>query len=93
VHISTDKQYGGHVITVAPTGLSKWAGVVAYCSRAGLDPERVLAIGDGPNDRELLTRAAVAVIPEDADETLRGAGHHVVGSARTGGWAEILDLI
>ena len=91
--MSNNSPAAATLITVAPTGLSKWAGVVAYCSRAGLDPERVLAIGDGPNDRELLTRAAVAVIPEDADETLRGAGHHVVGSARTGGWAEILDLI
>lgn len=85
--------YGGHTLTVAPNGLSKWNGVVAYCTQRGLDPERVLAIGDGPNDRELLTNAAVSVAPDDADPETLAVADYTVASPREGGWAEILEYV
>jgi hydroxymethylpyrimidine pyrophosphatase-like HAD family hydrolase len=92
-HVSPDRQYGGHTVTVAPTGLSKWDGVEAYCDRIGIDPRTVLAIGDGPNDVELLERAAIAVVPEDAHADARATADHVVGRAADGGWADLLDLL
>jgi HAD superfamily hydrolase (TIGR01484 family) len=91
-HLSPDF-YGGHTLTVAPIGLSKWIGVVAYCTERGLDHQRVLAIGDGPNDRELLTHAAVAVTPDDAHPDALAVADRVVSSPRVGGWAEILEFI
>ena len=92
VHIASD-QYDGHSCTVTPRGLSKWVGVVAYCERHGIDPSKVLAIGDGPNDVELLDRAAVAVVPEDGHPLALEHADHVVASPRVGGWAEVLDLV
>ena len=92
-HVAGPDQYGGHSCTATPAGLSKWVGVVAFCSRAGLDPTRVLAIGDGPNDRELLAGAAIAVAPADGQPDVVRDADHVVGSPRVGGWAEILDLV
>jgi hydroxymethylpyrimidine pyrophosphatase-like HAD family hydrolase len=91
-HVSPDF-YDGHGVTVAPRGLSKWIGVGAYCREAGLDPGRVLAIGDGPNDLELLGAAAVAVVPDEAHPEARALADHVVASPRAGGWAELLDLV
>jgi HAD superfamily hydrolase (TIGR01484 family) len=92
-HVAGPDQYGGHSCTATPAGLSKWVGVVAFCTRAGLDPTRVLAIGDGPNDRELLAGAAIAVAPADGHPDAVGNADHLVGSPRVGGWAEILDLV
>jgi hypothetical protein len=92
VHIAPD-QWGGHSCTVGPLGLSKWDGVVAYCEHAGLDPSHILAIGDGPNDVELLERAAVAVAPEDGHAPALDLADHVVASPRAGGWAQLLDLV
>jgi hypothetical protein len=92
-HVSPDRQYGGHTVTVAPTGLSKWDGVEAYCSISGIESGTVLAIGDGPNDVELLERAAVAVVPDDAHDAARAIADHVVGRAVDGGWADVLDLL
>jgi HAD superfamily hydrolase (TIGR01484 family) len=92
-HVAGPDQYGGHACTATPAGLSKWIGVLAYCTRAGIDPTRVLAIGDGPNDRELLAGAAIAVAPADGHPDVVRDAHHVVGSSRAGGWAEILDLV
>jgi hydroxymethylpyrimidine pyrophosphatase-like HAD family hydrolase len=91
-HVQPD-HLGTNSFTVTPRGLSKWVGVKAYCAHAGIDPERVLAIGDGSNDVELLANAAIAVAPADAHTDAIRAADHVVAPARAGGWAEILDLV
>jgi hypothetical protein len=91
-HLAPD-QWGGHSFTVTPRGLSKWVGVLACCERHGIDPSKVLAIGDGPNDLELLRGAAVAVVPADGHAAALAAADHVVPSTRDGGWARILDLV
>ena len=78
---------------VAPRGRSKWDGVAAFCAGQGLDPRAVMAIGDGPNDVELLANAAVAVVPHGAHPAVRRRAHHVVGRAEEGGWADILDIL
>lgn len=92
-HVDRDRAYGGWTITVAPADRSKWDGVAAFCASRGIDPGSVLAIGDGPNDVELLSAAAVAVAPADAHPAARAAADHVVGRAQDGGWAELLDLL
>lgn len=92
-HVDRDRHYGGYAVTVAPTTQSKWNGVLAFCSSRDLDPHAVLAIGDGPNDAELLANAAVAVVPNDAHPAARAHADHVVGAAVDGGWADILDLL
>lgn len=92
-HLSGDSQWGGDTLTVAPPGLSKWAGVLAYCELAGIDSGRVLAVGDGPNDRELLTHAAIAVVPESAFPDALALADHLVPAPNDGGWAAILDLV
>jgi hypothetical protein len=85
--------YGAHSCTATPIGLTKWTGVEVFCARVGIDPARVLAIGDGPNDTELLDAAAIAVVPASGHDVALRKADHVVGSPRDGGWAEILDLV
>ena len=89
----THGDFGGHGVTVNPIGLSKWVGVLAYCELAGVDSSRVLAIGDGDNDRELLANVSVALVPEDAHEHALASAHHVVPSPAVGGWAAVLDFV
>jgi HAD superfamily hydrolase (TIGR01484 family) len=92
-HVDRDRQYGGSSLTVAPLQQSKWDGVVAFCREQGIDERAVLAIGDGPNDAELLEHAAIAVVPEDAHASALERADHVVGRAADGGWAELVDLL
>jgi len=84
--------YGGAALIVSALGLSKWDGVLAWCDTAGIDPGRVLAIGDGPNDVELLAGAAVAVSLEGSHPDALAVADHVVPPAEEGGWAGLLDL-
>ena len=92
-HVAPDRSYGGYGVTVAPPGDSKWDGIAAFCAREGLDPTRVLAIGDGPNDIEMLGAAAVAVVPEDGHPAALALADHVCARAAVGGWAELVDLL
>ena len=93
VHVSGTDQWGGHTCTVTPLGLSKWVGVVEYCEQTGVDSERVLAIGDGPNDLELLRAANVSVAPVDGSPEAVALADHIVASPRDGGWSAVLDLV
>ena len=93
LHLDRDRQYGGSTLTVGPPGLSKWCGVEAYCKRDGLSASQVLAVGDGPNDAELLREAAIAVVPADAHPEALALADHIVPPARDGGWAQLLDLL
>ena len=85
--------FEGAALTAAPRGLSKWEGVVAYCGLHGLDPGAALAVGDGPNDLELLDHASVAVVPEDACPEALARADRVVAPPALGGWAQVLSLL
>ena len=94
VHLDRALDFPGMAsMTVAPLGQSKWDGVTAFCRKHDLNKSRVLAIGDGPNDVELLTNAAVRVVPADAHPAARALADHTVPSARHGGWAGVLEFI
>jgi hydroxymethylpyrimidine pyrophosphatase-like HAD family hydrolase len=85
---------GTYQLHVAPPGISKWDGVLAFCRRVGIDPaDGVVVLGDGPNDVELLTHAALALVPEDAHPAAAACAHERIPSAVDGGWAVVLDLL
>jgi hydroxymethylpyrimidine pyrophosphatase-like HAD family hydrolase len=93
ISISRDLTFGGSVLSVRPTGVTKWEGVVSYCAKTGLDPGRILAVGDGENDVELLRAAAVSCAVEGSSDAVRTAAQHCVGRPEVGGWAEVIDLL
>jgi hypothetical protein len=94
VHLDRSLDFPGTgALTVAPRRQSKWDGVLAYCRREDLDPGAVVALGDGPNDVELLTNAAVSLVPEEAHPAAVACADRIVATPRDGGWAEVLDLM
>jgi hypothetical protein len=82
---------GMAAITVSPRGLSKWDGVRAWCTHVGLAPARIIALGDGPNDVELLANADLALVPEVAHPAARDQADHLLPRPDDGGWAAVLD--
>jgi hydroxymethylpyrimidine pyrophosphatase-like HAD family hydrolase len=94
VHLDRSLDYPGMAsVTVAPSGQSKWDGVLAFCARHGLDAARVLAVADGPNDLELLEHAAVAAVPSVAHPAALERADHVIPAAADGGWSQVLALL
>jgi hydroxymethylpyrimidine pyrophosphatase-like HAD family hydrolase len=91
--VTRDVVLGGASLTVRPPGISKWEGVVAWCADQGFDPGRVLAVGDGQNDLELLAEAKVACVVADGCAAALELADHVLEPADAGGWARICDLL
>ena len=85
--------FGDATLIARPRGISKWQGVTAYCAWAGFDERRVLAIGDGENDIELLTGAKVACVVSDGCDAALALADHVFEPAASGGWSAVLDLV
>lgn len=90
--VTRDLLYGRATLMVRPHGVSKWEGVLAWCADQGLDPDRVLAVGDGENDLELLSAAAVACAVSDGSDAALALADHVIAPPGEGGWSQILDL-
>lgn len=94
VHLDRSLDYPGTAsLTVAPLGQSKWDGILAFCATEELDPTRVVALGDGPNDIELLTGAAIALVPDNAHPAALEVADIVIPPPERGGWASVLDLL
>ena len=91
--VSRELIYGGWSLQVSPLGVNKWRGVVAFCARQGLDPSRVLAVGDGANDAELLAAAAVACAISGGHPSAVGLADHLLDPPDRGGWADVLELL
>jgi hydroxymethylpyrimidine pyrophosphatase-like HAD family hydrolase len=88
-----DLIYGGSTVQVRPPRVSKWNGVLAFCADQGLDPGRILAVGDGANDLELLEGAAVACAVRTASPAVLARADHLIGPPASGGWAAVLEMV
>ncbi|MEQ1788637.1 MAG: HAD hydrolase family protein, partial [Acidimicrobiales bacterium] len=94
VHLDRSIDHPGMAsLTAAPKDQSKWDGVLAFCATRGIDPTKVLAVADGPNDLELLAGAAVRAVPEVAHPSALALATTIIPSAQDGGWAAILPLL
>ncbi len=94
VHLDRSIDFDGLAsLTVAPLGQSKWDGVLAYCEQQGIDPTRVMAVADGPNDIELLTNAMPPRRPEGGPPVALDLATHRIPSAHDAGWSDILTLL
>jgi hydroxymethylpyrimidine pyrophosphatase-like HAD family hydrolase len=91
--VTPDLMYGGSTLQVRPLGVSKWSGVLAFCSDQRLDPDRVLAVGDGANDVELLGAASIACVVAGGSPDALSHADHIIDPPSSGGWAAILDLV
>ena len=91
--VTPDLLYGGSTLQVRPLGVSKWSGVLAFCGDQGLDPGRVLAVGDGANDVELLGAASIACVVAGGSPDALTHADHIIDPPSMGGWAAVLDLV
>ncbi len=91
--VNSDALFGGTALTVDPFGATKWEGVERFCELHGLDRQRVLAVGNGENDVDLLEHARVACAVRDGAEEALAVATHVIDPPDTGGWASVLDLL
>ena len=67
--------------------------LAAYCRDRGIDPVRVLFVGNDLNDEGAMRMAGFSVAPADAHPTIRGLASHVTSASGGGGVVrELADL-
>lgn len=81
-----------HNIEINPRGTSKWRGVTWLCEHLGLRADRIMAVGDSPNDVELIRRSWLGVAMANGDNDVRTAADAVtVNTNEAHGVARLLD--
>lgn len=80
-------------LTVMAPGVSKWAGVRAFCIATGLPPTDVLAVGDGSNDVPLLREAAWPLTIAASRAAALFPSAPSIPPPEGDGWAEIPALL
>jgi hydroxymethylpyrimidine pyrophosphatase-like HAD family hydrolase len=78
-------------LDIAPDGVNKATGLQVVSERTGIPPERVLAIGDGRNDIDMLRWAGVGVAMGQAPEEVVEAADETTGTDLQDGVAAVLD--
>ncbi|MGL4832416.1 MAG: HAD family hydrolase [Propionibacteriaceae bacterium] len=77
-------------LDISPPGVNKATGLDWICTRLGIDPAAVLAIGDGSNDVDMLRWAGRGVALGDGSELAQAAADVVAPGFHDGGtWREL----
>jgi 5-amino-6-(5-phospho-D-ribitylamino)uracil phosphatase len=78
-------------LDIAPDGVNKATGLQIVADRLGIPVERVMVIGDGRNDIDMLAWAGVGVAMGQAPEDVVAAADRMTGSDLEDGVAQALD--
>jgi Cof subfamily protein (haloacid dehalogenase superfamily) len=74
---------------VAPN-VSKWSAIKSILTELRISPNEVVAIGDGPNDIEMLRHVGTGVAMGNASEKVKEAADFVTGHHQNDGLAEFI---
>jgi hydroxymethylpyrimidine pyrophosphatase-like HAD family hydrolase len=86
-----DPLYGGWSVMAQPPGISKLTGIAAFIAHAGLGSPKVIALGDGGNDVEMLAGADIGFAVDDGDPAAIAAADRTIAPPSQGGWAKVLE--
>lgn len=87
------ERHGLHAADVVPFNNSKLSGIQRLITESGWTLDEVAAIGDGENDRMMLSRVGLSACPNNASKDIRKITDLVVASAYDGGVASFANLV
>lgn len=84
---------GGPFIEIAPAGVSKGAGLAAFCDSLGIVAAEVIAFGDMPNDLQMLTFAGRGVAVSNAHPDVLAAADEITAANDDDGVAIVIETL
>lgn len=88
-----DHTYGDWYLSIRPANTTKWTGIESLRVTTERSRLRIVAVGDGSNDIDLLSHADLAIAIEGAHEALRSVADTVVPTPEEEGFALVPRLI
>lgn len=82
-----------HLLEVFDSHVNKWSTLEQHCRTEGVDPRRIIAIGDGVNDIEMLRHAGFSIAMENANDAVRAEADHLAGHHDEDGVAEVIAAL
>ncbi|MEU4549279.1 Cof-type HAD-IIB family hydrolase [Nonomuraea dietziae] len=79
-------------LEVLPEGASKGSALRELAAARGVPLEEIAAVGDNPNDIDMITTAGLGVAVGDGHPEVRKAADVVVGACSEGAVAEVVEL-
>ncbi|WP_164215189.1 HAD family hydrolase [Virgibacillus sp. YIM 98842] len=76
---------------IVAEGVSKWAGIQELIAKFGIHPDETAAIGDGPNDMQMLKNAGISAAMANAGEEIKAAADVVTGHHEKDGLADFIE--
>ena len=80
-------------LEILPAGVNKARALTKVAAAFGLELSEVAAIGDGPNDLEMLNEVGFAIAMGNASDRVKSAANLVVNTNDNAGVAEAVDTI
>ncbi len=80
-----------HMLEVLPPGTSKGVALKALLRDLHIDPQNVMAIGDGENDIEMLKLARIGIAVANAQQVLKDVADEITASHDEDGVAKALE--
>lgn len=84
---------GAPFIEIATPGVSKGAGLAAFCDSLGIAAAEVIAFGDMPNDIQMLTFAGRGIAVANAHPEVIAAADEVTASNEDDGVAVVIETL
>lgn len=84
---------GGPFIEIAPPGVSKGAGLAAFCELLGVTAAQVIAFGDMPNDLPMLAWAGRGVAVANAHRDVLAAADEITAANDDDGVARVIETL
>jgi hypothetical protein len=84
---------GAHLLEISPAGVSKASTLERVAAQWQISSDRVVAIGDMPNDIPMIEWAGHGVAVANAHPLVRAAADHVTASNDDDGVAEELERL
>lgn len=76
---------------LVPPNVSKWSAIKSILTAFQISPNDVAAIGDGPNDIEMLRHVGTGVAMGNASEEVKAAADFVTGHHENDGLADFIE--
>jgi hypothetical protein len=92
-HFIMNKNYRGHILEIARSGVGKWSALLALAQAEGVRPEQIAAIGDDTNDCEMVASAGIGIAMGNAVDEVKAAAHWVTESNDRDGVASAIERL